>query len=435
MKKKINKYMIAVAIIAVLATALLISVVFSGIIRKQINEDLKNACAIIMSVDMDSEADLEELDYGNFGVTWTDGEGNVLLDNNVIYSKDDNISQDAEIADAINEGTGQAVRKSQDSKDIYCYAEKLENGNILRVSATSDSIYTMFGEIVPFIAGMIIIMTVLCVVITRVLARKIITPIKKMADDISFKEQPEYEELIPVVNMLKEQHENILNNARVRQEFSANVSHELKTPLTIISGYAELIENKMVDEESVIRFAGEIHHHSDRLLSLINDIIKLSELDSESVEVVYDDVDLTETVNDCMGILRENALQHSVTIETDCDRDVIVKGSRSMLEELVTNLINNAISYNKPGGNVWVSVKKNDDERAELIVRDNGIGIPEEHQERIFERFYRVDKSRSKRSGGTGLGLAIVKHIAASHNATITLESEVGKGTTVKVIF
>lgn len=240
-----------------------------------------------------------------------------------------------------------------------------------------------------------------------------------MADDISFKEQPEYEELIPVVNMLKEQHENILNNARVRQEFSANVSHELKTPLTIISGYAELIENKMVDEESVIRFAGEIHHHSDRLLSLINDIIKLSELDSESVEVVYDDVDLTETVNDCMGILRENALQHSVTIETDCDRDVIVKGSRSMLEELVTNLINNAISYNKPGGNVWVSVKKNDDERAELTVRDNGIGIPEEHQERIFERFYRVDKSRSKRSGGTGLGLAIVKHIAASHNATI----------------
>ncbi len=435
MKKKINKYMIAVAIIAVLATALLISVVFSGIIRKQINEDLINACAIIMSVDMDSEADLEELDYGNFGVTWTDGEGNVLLDNNGIYSKDDNISQDTEIADAINKGTGQAVRKSQGSKDIYCYAEKLENGNILRVSATSDSIYTMFGEIVPFIAGMIIIMTVLCVVITRVLARKIITPIKKMADDISFKEQPEYEELIPVVNMLKEQHENILNNARVRQEFSANVSHELKTPLTIISGYAELIENKMVDEESVIRFAGEIHHHSDRLLSLINDIIKLSELDSESVEVVYDDVDLTETVNDCMGILRENALQHSVTIETDCGRDVIVKGSRSMLEELVTNLINNAISYNKPGGNVWVSVKKNDDERAELTVIDNGIGIPEEHQERIFERFYRVDKSRSKRSGGTGLGLAIVKHIAASHNATITLESEVGKGTTVKVIF
>ena len=267
------------------------------------------------------------------------------------------------------------------------------------------------------------------------LTDRIIKPIERMADDISFKDQPEYEELIPVVNMLKEQHENILNNARVRQEFSANVSHELKTPLTIISGYAELIENKMVDEESTVRFAGEIHHHSDRLLSLINDIIRLSELDSDSVEMVYEDVRLADVVNDCMDILKENAVRHDISIETDCDKTAIVTGSRSMLEELVTNLVNNAISYNKPGGNVWVSVRKCPEGGVELAVKDNGIGIPEKHQERVFERFYRVDKSRSKRSGGTGLGLAIVKHIAASHNAVITLESKVGKGTTVKVKF
>ncbi len=428
--------MIAVAIIAVLATALLISSVFSGIIRKQINDDLKSACAIIASVDIDSDADLGLLDYGRISAVWTDENGKVILDNadNGIYGED--ISEYPEIADAIDNGEGQSVGKVQNSsRIIYSYAKKLENGNILRVSATSDSIYTMFGEIVPFIAGIIVIMAVLCIIITRVLARKIINPIKKMADDISFKEQPEYEELIPVMNVLKEQHENILNNARVRQEFSANVSHELKTPLTIISGYAELIENKMVDEDSVIRFAGEIHHHSDRLLSLINDIIKLSELDSESVEVVYENVDLSEVVNECMRMLKENATQHSITLETDCDRSAVIKGSRSMLEELVTNLVNNAISYNKPGGNVWVSVKKNGEGRIVLTVKDNGIGIPEEHQERVFERFYRVDKSRSKRSGGTGLGLAIVKHIAASHNAVITLESEVGKGTTVKVKF
>lgn len=428
--------MIAVAIIAVLATALLISSVFSGIIRKQINDDLKSACAIIASVDIDSDADLKKLDYGSISVIWTDGSGNVLLDNSEDSLYGENISEYPEIDEAIENGDGQSVRKAQNSsRTIYSYAEKLENGNILRVSATSDSIYTMFGEIVPFIAGIIVIMAVLCIIITRVLARKIINPIKKMADDISFKEQPEYEELIPVMNVLKEQHENILNNARVRQEFSANVSHELKTPLTIISGYAELIENKMVDEDSVIRFAGEIHHHSDRLLSLINDIIKLSELDSESVEVVYENVDLSEVVNECMRMLKENAMQHSITLETDCDRSAVIKGSRSMLEELVTNLVNNAISYNKPGGNVWVSVKKNGEGRIVLTVKDNGIGIPEEHQERVFERFYRVDKSRSKRSGGTGLGLAIVKHIAASHNAVITLESEVGKGTTVKVKF
>ena len=311
----------------------------------------------------------------------------------------------------------------------------LENGNILIVSTKSDSIYSLYGESASAVAGIIIIVAVLCLLITRVLTDRIIKPIERMADDISFKDQPEYEELIPVVNMLKEQHENILNNARVRQEFSANVSHELKTPLTIISGYAELIENKMVDEESTVRFAGEIHHHSDRLLSLINDIIRLSELDSDSVEMVYEDVRLADVVNDCMDILKENAVRHDISIEIDCDKTAIVTGSRSMLEELVTNLVNNAISYNKPGGNVWVSVRKCLEGGVELAVKDNGIGIPEKHQERVFERFYRVDKSRSKRSGGTGLGLAIVKHIAASHNAVITLESKVGKGTTVKVKF
>ena len=422
--------MIAVAIIAVLATALLISAVFNRIIRRQINEDLKAGSDIISMIDRD----YEDYDFGKMRASWTDAEGVILYDS---YDKDNegkSIIDDSDVVSALETGEGYAVKKVE-GKNIYCYSRKLENGHILRVSIGSDSIYTMFGEIAPVIAGMICIMAVLCVVITRVLTKKLIMPIKKMADDISFKEQPEYEELIPVVNMLKEQHENILNSARVRQEFSANVSHELKTPLTIISGYAELIENKMVDEDSVVRFAGEIHHHSDRLLSLINDIIRLSELDADSVEVVYDDVRLSDVVNDCMGILKENAVQHNITIETDCDISAVVKGSRSMLEELVTNLVNNAISYNKPGGNVWVSVKKTPEGRAELTVRDNGIGIPEEHQERVFERFYRVDKSRSKRSGGTGLGLAIVKHIAASHNAVISLKSEVGKGTEIKVKF
>ena len=139
-----------------------------------------------------------------------------------------------------------------------------------------------------------------------------------------------------------------LNNARVRQEFSANVSHELKTPLTVISGYAELIENKMVDENSVVRFAGEIHHHSDRLLSLINDIIKLSELDSDSIEAIYEDINLSEVVDDCMRILQENARRHDINLYEHCDSKAVINGNRSMLEELVTNLVNNAITYNKP---------------------------------------------------------------------------------------
>ncbi len=426
MKKKINMYMIAVAIIAVLATAVLILSVFDGIIDRQINKDLKNLSDVIVS----SEDDYRDFNFGGTRVTVTDVGGGIIYDSlgiNEPYSREV-ISETAVKGEYFSE-------QKENGEREYRYLRALENGDILVVSTKSDSIYSLYGESASAVAGIIIIVAVLCLLITRVLTDRIIKPIERMADDISFKDQPEYEELIPVVNMLKEQHENILNNARVRQEFSANVSHELKTPLTIISGYAELIENKMVDEESTVRFAGEIHHHSDRLLSLINDIIRLSELDSDSVEMVYEDVRLADVVNDCMDILKENAVRHDISIETDCDKTAIVTGSRSMLEELVTNLVNNAISYNKPGGNVWVSVRKCPEGGVELAVKDNGIGIPEKHQERVFERFYRVDKSRSKRSGGTGLGLAIVKHIAASHNAVITLESKVGKGTTVKVKF
>lgn len=430
MRKKINIYMIAVAIIAVLSTALLVSYVLNGVIRRQVMEDLRKECIILSE-----SGNIENLRIEGLRVTLIDSDGNVSYDSTADIMNMKGHGDRPEIADAFEKGEGSDVRKSDTlDEDTYYYALRLSDGSVIRTAADSGNIFGIFGNLLPVIAGIIAIMAVLCVVITRVLTKKIIKPIEKMADDISFKQPPEYDELIPVVNMLKEQHENILNNARVRQEFSANVSHELKTPLTVISGYAELIENKMVDESSVTRFAAEIHHHSDRLLSLINDIIKLSELDSDSVEVIYEDIDLSRVVAECLGILRESAEQHNVTIETNCDDNAIVKGSLSMLEELVTNLVNNAVSYNKPGGNVWVSVK-NTDGRVVLSVRDNGIGIPDRHKDRVFERFYRVDKSRSKRSGGTGLGLAIVKHIAASHKAKITLESEEGKGTEIKVIF
>ena len=227
---------------------------------------------------------------------------------------------------------------------------------------------------------------------------------------------------------------DILSAAKARQDVTANVSHELKTPLTAISGYAELLEEGMVSGDMQNHFYREIRKNSDRLLALINDIINLSELDrKEEGKLNFSEVDLNEILRECESELAENARQRDVEITFE-GKPVMVRGNRNMLKELVENLAQNAITYNNPGGRVTVSVSE-DEGRGKLIVKDNGIGIPLAEQQRVFERFYRVDKSRSKATGGTGLGLAIVKHIVELHGARIELDSAPGVGTTVAVFF
>lgn len=227
--------------------------------------------------------------------------------------------------------------------------------------------------------------------------------------------------------------EDIEQNARMRQEFTANVSHELKTPLTAISGYAELIENGMISSESEIRrMAGEIHSNSGRLITLINDVIRLSELDEEQEETLQR-VPLSVVAESSVKMLQINAQKHQVTLNFEGE-DVYVWGTRQMVDEVVYNLCDNAIRYNKENGSVTVRVR-NQNHHAILTVEDTGIGIPEECQERIFERFYRVDKSRSKSTGGTGLGLAIVKHLLVRLKGELSLVSRIGEGTTITIVF
>lgn len=221
---------------------------------------------------------------------------------------------------------------------------------------------------------------------------------------------------------------------RMKQEFTANVSHELKTPLTSISGYAEMIESGIAKDEDVKRFSAKIHKEAKRLVALIGDIIKLSRLEEQASEKDrYTTIDMPEILSECSDSLEMNAQNNGVTIEVDSS-PCKIKGEREMIYELVYNLCDNAIRYNKQDGKVLLSVKKSKDEVV-LTVADTGIGIPSEHIDRVFERFYRVDKSRSKQTGGTGLGLAIVKHIAEQHEAKIKIESEHMKGTKITVAF
>ena len=436
MKKKINKMMILIATVTILLTMVLITVVYYDLFRRQVLEDLKSYGSLLKSC-----SSIEEIEANGAPVesdlrlTLINGDGQVLYDNEADSVAMGNHSSRPEIREAMQDGEGEAVRNSETlSRSTFYYAIRLEDGSILRLSKDARSIYSIFSQALPMMVGIFVVLLVLCMVAARVLTTKLVAPIEKLAQNIGeCTEMQTYEELTPFMSMIRKQHEDIMKNARMRQEFSANVSHELKTPLTSISGYAELIETGMASEQDTVRFAHGIHNSANRLLTLINDIIRLSELDGTEQEADTELLNLHEMAKNCVEMLSMSAEKHNVTIAlsgTEC----YVTANRQMMEELLYNLCDNAIRYNNLGGSVDVQTYARED-HTYLIVKDTGIGISKEHQERIFERFYRVDKSRSKSTGGTGLGLAIVKHIIAKSHANLELESEPGKGTTIKVVF
>ncbi|MBE5881380.1 MAG: two-component sensor histidine kinase [Lachnospiraceae bacterium] len=437
MKKKINLQMMYIAALAILATLLTLVGVFYTLFKQEIFDELRAYATILQEADFEkmihnktftSEAD-------GLRITVVSGDGTVLFDNVAEETQMTNHSERSEIADAMKSGKGQAVRTSETlSESMYYYAVKTESGNILRVAKQASSAWYMLFRSLPMLILIFILLLLLCSVLSRTLAKSIVAPIEKMAEDMDHMDRVEgYPELEPLIQKIHQQHEDILKSANMRQEFTANVSHELKTPLTSISGYSELIENGMVNEADAMRFGKEIHRSANRLLTLINDIIRLSELDSSSEPDTFEQVDLYELAQTCVEMLQMNAEKHGVSLEFSGEKSVVY-GSRQMLDEVIFNLCDNAIRYNKENGKVYVSVGEEDD-NVYLSVRDTGIGIDEEYRERIFERFYRVDKSRSKETGGTGLGLAIVKHIVALHHAELRLDSEVGVGTEIRIVF
>ena len=268
----------------------------------------------------------------------------------------------------------------------------------------------------------------------HLLTARLVQPIERMTAHLNnVSGVARYPELEPFMDMIEQQHEEILRSANMRVEFTANVSHELKTPLTSISGYAELIESGMAQGEQAKTFAAEIHKSANRLLTLINDIIRLSQMDAPMPDLKFEPVDLAQIAANTFEQLEMSARKADVTLQLDA-KPAMVEADRQMMDELLYNLCDNAIRYNVHGGSVKLEVRPIRD-KVIVCVQDTGIGISPENQEHVFERFYRVDKSRSKATGGTGLGLAIVKHIAVKHNAQIELESELGRGTKISVIF
>lgn len=437
MKKKINLQFMFISAVGILLTFCLSTVIFYELFKSEVVDELKTYADVIketQSYDQILQGEYDP-DVDDLRITMIKKDGKVFYDSFADAKKMENHANRQEVRQALKHGNGKAIRTSDTlDKNTFYYAVRLDDGNILRVAKESRSIWSVFIKVTPGILILIFVILAISKMLSDVLTKSLLLPIEQMSENLDHLEDiTTYKELMPFINTIQEQHKNILMNAKMRQEFTANVSHELKTPLTAISGYSELIQNGMTNEEETIRFAGEIHKSAKRLLTLINDTIRLSQLDTSEQKVIYEAIDLYKIAEDCVNMLKFSAENHGITISIH-GTNAYLEGNKEMLEEVVYNLCDNAIRYNNEGGKVDVTVKPVKG-KIYLCVEDNGIGISKEHQERIFERFYRVDKSRSKSTGGTGLGLAIVKHIIQQHGAHMELTSEKGKGTKIEIEF
>lgn len=441
MKKKINSRFIGIALLAISITLFGITSIYYYLFENQVRNDLHVLAETLVDSGVFQKERLEHIVFESedIRVTWIDQDGTVIYDSwNDIVNMENHMER-PEIKAAFQRGSGDSVRTSNTMQmNTYYYALRIKDGTVVRVARNASSGANIFMKAMPFVGVTAILVIIICVVLADYLTKQLLHPIAAIANkldgvDGSHTETEIYKELEPFVQTIRAQHENILLAAKMRQDFTASITHELKTPLTAISGYAELIENRMTTEDQNILFAGEIRKNTNRLLTLINDIIRLSELDHTEIGTDFEVVDLYELAKECTQNIRVNAKRRNVNFILEGEF-CMVNGNHHMLSELIENLCENAIRYNNEGGFVILSILQKDG-RAIIKVEDNGIGIPEKHQSRVFERFYRVDKSRSKATGGTGLGLAIVKHIVAIHSAKIDLESEPGKGTRIFVEF
>ena len=447
----------------VFAVAMLVVVVFSlagtayvqGRLVTLAHEELDNQSDVVAAA-LNSMPDdkflLNHLDLSNTRITLIDTDGTVLFDSEADVEDMPNHASRPEVVEAFETGRGDSERSSSTLGEIMLYeAVRLDNGAVLRLAQEQDGYLSILVGMMPPLLGLVALGAIVSVVAARLESRVIIAPLLEVDLDHPVRNiQDAYSEMIPMLDRIETQRQELkrqmrvlADNDRMRREFTANITHELKTPLTAISGYAELIASGMVaDEEDQRDFARRIHKEAGRLTALVNDILTLSSLDeaergdaevSNSVLGSREPVDLPRTIDTVYHRLDTVADVNGITLQLRVE-PAIVFGVPRLLDELVYNLASNAIRYNKPHGSVTLRCGM-EDGAPYVSVEDTGIGIAPEEQDKIFERFYRVDKSRSKARGGTGLGLAIVKHAAMFHDATISVDSTPGEGTTITVRF
>lgn len=452
LKRLVFLALLASSVVLVCLSGIFITKTWQAAVEQDVDHDLSQISMLVASAvgDSQGEAEIEKLrtlDTKNIRLTLIAPSGDVIYDSKSDPKLMENHARRPEVIQALRSGEGSDVRDSETlGSASYYHARRLKSGNVIRVAEQrASALGVIVGE--PRVLIFTIAATVvLSWVAAHVLSRGLVAPILAIDPQSSHKASP-YQELVPLVSRLEEQQRTLVEQMgqlrdaeSMRQEFTSNVTHELKTPLASISGAAELIRDGIAQPQDVAGFAGRIFDETQRLTSLVNDILTLSKLDeteragSTDIMGTMQPCNLYAVARDVAARLQPMAKEAEVSLAVH-GSFAVVQGNARLLDELINNLCTNAIRYNRANGRVTVTVGSDHEGNPFVRVADTGIGIAAADQQKIFERFYRVDKGRSRVGGGTGLGLAIVKHAAAFHQASLELESTPGVGTTITVRF
>ncbi len=438
MSSKIFRAIWLVAIIIFIASLIFIMGISYDYLSHVQEKQLKNKVELASKgVNLSGMKYLDDLEASDYRITWIASDGTVIYDNEADKTLMENHLEREEVKEALATGYGEASRYSSTLAEKQLYAaKKLEDGSVLRISIVQMAVWTLILGFAQPISFVVLLALALSFILASRLAKKIVEPINQIDLDNpkQYYQKDNYKEVEPLLRKIAHQQEQIKRDntqiekaSLIRQEFTANVTHELKTPLHAISGYAELLEKGMVKQDDVKPFAGKIRAESARISSLVEDIIDLTKLDNGGSKMSWEDCDLLKIAENAADSLETSAALMNIDLSVEGE-SAPIHGVPQLLYSIIYNLCDNAIKYNQYGGKVSVIIDVSQYE-IKLQVKDTGIGIPKSNLDRIFERFYRVDKSRSKEVGGTGLGLSIVKHAVLIHNGTIKVESELGKGT------
>ena len=428
---------------AILAFSLALIAVYGAFVQ-QVEKDVQLTAQTVSVAydDMDSIFDLSRYATKGLRITLIDPTGFVLYESGEDAEAMLNQAELPEVRSAMDMGVGQSMRPAEKTdENKYYYAIRLRDGNILRVSMASSNMFSLFLKAYTGWAILIIsAVIVLSVVAATLITRRMVSPLKALASeidtvDLSHHSGRVYRELLPFFREIQQNRTEKdrlaaerLRMAELWRTYSMDISHELKTPLTSISGYAEIMKDGGVDPETGKRFSEAIYREAQRMRSIINDVLYQAKMESD-VPDTLEEVDMLRQARECADALSFEAASRDVTIRVAGESWQLM-ADREWIDSIYINLIANAVHYNVPKGTVDVRV-----DPTFVEVADTGIGIPAEDIPHLFERFYRVDKSRSRETGGTGLGLPIVKTIADRYGAKIHVESQMGRGTAIRITF